>query len=93
MRKVVIRFAILGFAFPLFWGAAGFVFFSTRESIWTNIFWWIVYVTCPFWLLPANMITTIITPFLNAALYGGLAYVFLLVRHALRGHQELKEKG
>ncbi len=91
MKKMVIRFAILGFAVPLFWGVAGFVFFSVKESIWTTIFWWLVYVTCPFWLLPANLFTTIITPFLNAALYGGIAFLFLLVRNVLWLRPGIKE--
>jgi hypothetical protein len=88
---MVIWFAILGFAFPLLWGIAGFVFFSAKESIWTNIFWSLVYVTCPFWLLPANLITTIITPFLNAALYGGLVFLFLLVRDVVWSRSGIRE--
>jgi hypothetical protein len=80
MKRRVIWWAILGFLVPLFWGVASFIFFSAKESVWTNIFWGLIYVTCPFWLLPANLTTTIITPFLNAALYGGLAFLLLNAR-------------
>ncbi len=82
MKKRVIWWTILGFVIPVFWGVASFVFFSARESVWTNVYWGLVYVTCPFWLLPSNTTTTVMTPFLNAALYGGLAFLFLSTRNA-----------
>jgi hypothetical protein len=81
MKKLVIWWAALGFVIPLLWGVVSFIFFSARESVWTNIYWGAVYVTCPFWLLPTNTFTTVITPFLNGTLYGGLAFLILNARN------------
>lgn len=80
MKRLVIWWAALGFAAPLLWGVVSFIFFSARESVWTNIYWGAVYVTCPFWLLPTSTFTTIIMPLLNAILYGGLAFLVLNAR-------------
>ena len=82
MKKRVIWWAILGFVVPVCWGVASFIFFSARESAWTNFYWGAVYLTCPFWLLPSNTATTVMMPFLNAGLYGGLAFLFLRTRNA-----------
>lgn len=82
MKKRVMWWAILGFVIPVFWGVVSFIFFSAKESIWTDVYWRVVYVTCPFWLLPSNTTTTVMTPFLNAILYGGLAFLLLSTRNA-----------
>jgi hypothetical protein len=77
--------ALIGFFVPIFWGVAGFILFNLREGLLSRIFWGLVYFTCPFWSLPADLIFTILTPFLNAALYGGLALLFFYVRNAAGG--------
>jgi hypothetical protein len=74
MKRTAVWWAAAGFAIPIFWGAMSFIFFSARESLWTNIYWGTVYVTCPFWLLPTNTLTTVMMPVLNAILYGGIAF-------------------
>jgi hypothetical protein len=76
MKRYVIGWAVLGFVIPLFWGIMSFIFFAAKESIWTNVYWGLVYATCPFWLLPTNTMTTVLMPFLNAALYGCLGLIF-----------------
>jgi hypothetical protein len=78
MKKHVIQCAVVGFAVPIFWGVMSFVLFNAKESVWTTVYWYLVYVTCPFWLLPAN-VTPILTPVFNAALYGILAFLILSV--------------
>jgi hypothetical protein len=81
MKKRAICLTILGFVVPIFWGIASFVLFAAKESVWTNIYWGLVYVTCPFWLLPTNTTTTVMMPFLNAALYAGLALLLFNARN------------
>ena len=76
---MLLTWAVIGAAVPLFWGALAFALFNARESIWSNIFWWSVYVTCPPWLLPEGALSWLITPLLNGAFYAGLA---LLVSNA-----------
>jgi hypothetical protein len=75
-KKRVIQWAVIGFAVPIFWGVMSFIWFNAKESVWTTVYWYLVYVTCPSWLLD---IPSILTPVLNAALYGSLAFVILNV--------------
>jgi hypothetical protein len=42
--------------------------------MWTTVYWYVVYVTCPVWLLD---MPSILTPVLNAILYGILAFLIL----------------
>ena len=51
-------------------------FFNAKESVWTTVYWYLVYVTCPFWLLD---MPSILTPILNSMLYGILAFLILCV--------------
>jgi hypothetical protein len=84
MKKVIFTFGIIGAAVPIFWGILGFAFFSAPESVWTDIFWRSVYVTCPSWLLPENSLSWLVTPLLNGLLYGGLAYLVLSAFNIVR---------
>lgn len=81
MKKRVIQWAVVGFAIPIFWGVVSFIWFNAKESVWTTVYWYLVYVTCPFWLLDTP---SILTPFLNATFYGLLAFVFLSVSRKIR---------
>jgi hypothetical protein len=75
VKKMVIIASSLGFLVPLFWGIAGFVLFNLKEGFLSDVFWGAVYITCPFWVLP-GLWGSIVMPFLNAALYGGIAFIF-----------------
>lgn len=77
MLRHVIKLMIIGFLVPVFWGILSFVLFNAKESAWTTLYWYLVYVTCPFWLLPTSTATTILMPFLNALLYGAIAFYLL----------------
>ena len=75
MKHVVTRMptrvkvaAAIGFLAPIFWGILAFIFFNAAESFLTTLFWYLVYVTCPFWFLPGRLGMWLM-PFLNAALY------------------------
>ena len=68
----VIAAAVIGFLVPIFWGIAAFILFNAGESFWTTVFWWLVYLTCPFWILPGTA-GMLLMPFLNAGLYGLVA--------------------
>jgi hypothetical protein len=67
-RRVPIA-TVVGFFVPIFWGVAGFILFNAKQSVWTDVFWWAVYVTCPFWVLPGRA-GLLLMPFLNAGMYG-----------------------
>jgi hypothetical protein len=73
-KRSIIRAVTLGFLLPILWGTLEFIFFNAHESVLTKVFFGIAYVTCPPWLLPGFW-GDIGSPFLNAALYGGVAYV------------------
>ena len=73
---------VIGAVVPLFWGVVSFVFFNAPESYWTDLYWIVVYITCPAWLLPESKWSMLITPLANAVLYGLIAS---LISIALRG--------
>jgi hypothetical protein len=81
IAKRVALWALVGLLVPVFWTVLGFLLFNARESRWTDLFWGLVYVTCPPWLLPENSWSTVLTLGLDAILYGLIA---LLVSVGLR---------
>jgi hypothetical protein len=83
MRRLVL-WSVVGFCVPIGWGIASFVLFSAKESIWTTVYWWCVYITCPFWLLPTNTATTVLTPFLNALMYGVISFLVITCLRGIR---------
>jgi len=83
MRKFVLIWALLGCAVPVFWGVASFVFFTAPESKWTTFYWYMVYITCPPWLLPESRyswLSWVETPLANGMLYAALAFSVLNLR-------------
>src|SRR5579862_29791 len=88
MKWVYIGAAI-GFCVPVLWGVAGFVFFTAPQSVWTDIFWYAVYVTCPSWLLPENSASWILTPTLNGLTYGFLSWLVLML---FRSHRAARSR-
>jgi len=64
----------------VFWGILGFVFFTARESIWTDIFWCAVMITCPSWELPETGWSWLVTPALNGVLYAGIASAVVVMK-------------
>ena len=86
MFRRLIWWSVIGFCVPLGWGTLSFILFSAKESTWTTVYWWCVYITCPFWLLPTNIATTVLTPFLNALMYGIIAFLVIKGRGAIRRH-------
>ena len=77
MKRTLILWISVGFFVPIFWGFMAFLLFNMPEGIYSQIFWALVYVTCPPWLLG---IPAIFTPVLNAILYGALAYSVLRLK-------------
>ena len=84
IAKRVAMWAFVGFLVPIFWGVMAFIFFTARESRWTDLFWYSVYVTCPPWLLPKNSLSMWITPVANAVLYGLVALLISIGIRALK---------
>jgi hypothetical protein len=74
IAKRVALWMALGAFVPIFWGILGFILFNARQSTWTDLFWNLVYITCPPWLLPENDWSMVVTPLANAALYGIAAF-------------------
>ena len=78
MRPKIVSAAIIGALVPVFWGIMSFVLFNANGR-WTNVYWSLVYLTCPFWLISGNA-GTILAPILNGGLYGLAAFVFYKYR-------------
>jgi len=78
----------VGFTVPIFWGALAFIYFSAPESVWTDLFWDAVYISCPPWLLPENSLSWFLTPVLNAGLYAVAGYVFFRTKHTVRNRND-----
>jgi hypothetical protein len=75
LAKRIALFSALGLVVPIFWGVTSFIFFSAPNSRWTDLYWNLVYITCPPWLLPENQWSMWITPIANAVLYGLVAFL------------------
>ena len=76
MKRVVIIGAVIGFAVSIFWGIVGFLLFTAPQSPMVDLFWKAVHITCPPWMIPESssvLGNAFVTPFLNAALYAGIA--------------------
>lgn len=71
MKKWILLATFIGFIMPLFWGILSFAYFTAPQSRWTDLFWRAVHVTCPLWDL---QVPTVLTPFLNAGLYGLIVF-------------------
>ena len=87
MKRIYIAAAI-GFCVPILLGVAGFVLFNAPQSIWTDIFWYAVYVTCPSWLVPENSASWILTPTLNGLTYGFISWLVLALSRRHRTGSE-----
>jgi hypothetical protein len=77
IRKHGLIWAAVGLGVPIFWGALGLILFNAHNSRWTDMYWGLVDITCPSWLLPETSASWLITPILNAALYGTVAVVIV----------------
>jgi len=84
IRKHGLIWAAVGLGVPIFWGVVGFVLFSAPNSWWTDMYWNLVCITCPSWLLPETSANWLITPILNAGLYGTVAVVIVGMSRRLR---------
>jgi hypothetical protein len=80
-RRRMVIWGLVGFAIPILWGIVSFVLFNAKESMWTNIYWYAVYVTCPPWLFTETRISWLVTPMLNGILYAGVVFSMWAVRH------------
>ena len=58
--------AIIGFALPILWLGVSFLFFTAKQSVWTDFYGHLILITCPPWKwgIPLPLI-----PFANAAVY------------------------
>jgi hypothetical protein len=70
---------LVGFVVPICWGFLEVLFFNAHDSVWTVVMLAAARVTCPPWLLNGFW-GDIGSPFLNAALYGVLAFVICVLR-------------
>lgn len=77
-RTKIVRAVIIGALVPVFWGCLGFILFNANGR-WTDFYWYLVYLTCPFWIIPGS-IGTVLAPVLNGTLYGLIAFAFYSYR-------------
>jgi hypothetical protein len=85
MKRLIVVSAWVGFAVPIFWGILGFLAFNAPQNAMSDMFWDTVHETCPPMLIDGNSIFAnfLATPLLNAALYGGVAFVGSYVFRAI----------
>jgi hypothetical protein len=68
-RRSLVIAGMIGFFVPVFWGVLGFILFNVLEGMFSKVFWDMVYVSCPFWLiLPEQYAFWLMAP-LTAILY------------------------
>ena len=85
VRATGLKWGAIGFMVPVFWGVLSFILFNARQSLWTDVYWYLVYITCPPWLLPETSLSwldLLDTPVLNACLYGSIATVIARIRRS-----------
>ncbi len=88
MRRIVMTGMIIGFFVPIFWGVVSLIMFAAPESPAADRYWDIVHITSPSWPIGSSTssATTVAAPFLNAILYGAVAFVGgLLIQLFRRG--------
>ena len=93
IRATGLKWAAIGFMVPVFWGVLGFILFNARESIWTTLFWILVYITCPPWLVPETSMTPgwVVAPILNACLYGTVAVGIVRLHRTFQTHNTSRD--
>lgn len=79
MAEAVTIASLIGALVPLFWGVMAFLLFNLRESLASRMFWAAVHITCPSWIIQGSK-SLVLTPLLNALLYGSFTAIFMLVR-------------
>jgi hypothetical protein len=84
LAKRIFIWMVIGALVPIFWGVVAFINFNARQSKWTDLFWNLVYITCPPWLLPENDWSMVLTPLANAVLYGLVAFLVSMAIRSLR---------
>jgi Mg/Co/Ni transporter MgtE len=77
LKRAIAIAAVAGFLMPVLWGTIAFIGFGTPESTASELFWDVVYVTCPPWLItgPPPLGYGPATALMNAALYGAVVSV------------------
>jgi hypothetical protein len=84
LKRYLLSAALIGFFLPMLWGMLALVLFNLRDPLWTRVFWFSVYATCPGWWIPGGTdLALVATPFLNAAAYVAIVYMFLFVKRRL----------
>lgn len=72
MKLAIILF-IFGTIVPFVWQAVGFILFNIPQGTVSNVFWVLVYTTCPSWLIFSNEIAIAIA---NGVIYCSLYLIF-----------------
>jgi hypothetical protein len=78
VRKVALISGV-GLLMPIFWGMLEFLAFNSRSDAVLRAIRAGGYVTCPPWLLPGFW-GDVVSPILNALLYGAVAWAVLSIR-------------
>ncbi|GEM_PF-3572779 len=86
MKRFVVVSAVVGLCVPIWWGVLGFLAFTAPQSATADMFWDMIRVTCPPWLIPnSSYAGLIVTPLLlNAALYGIAACASAIIWRGVR---------
>ncbi len=61
--------------------------FTAPQSPASDLYWKVVYITCPPWLIPESspLGASIATPVLNAVLYASVVFIVYMLANRFRG--------
>jgi hypothetical protein len=87
LKKIVIIAAVIGFLVPWFWLFMMFVMFNAKHGEW---FYRLADFTCPSYLFPSLGFFRgdLISPFVNAALYAFIAFVWVTLKRRIKASRE-----
>jgi hypothetical protein len=80
-RSAIAGF-IAGFLVPIFWGVMAFLLWGAPQDRFAELFWQVVYLTCPFWGIDNH--SMILLPALTGVLYAGMAVILTLMIRAYK---------
>lgn len=78
LKRSALRGFIVGALVPIFWGILSFLLFNA-EGWFGDIYWKLVYITCPFWLISGEK-ALVLMPLLNGCTYAYIAVVIAKLR-------------
>jgi hypothetical protein len=77
MKKWILLAGLVGFLAPVISMVLAFATFTEPQSPSADRFWSVIHITCPFWDMIGSVTSLILVCFLNAGLYGLIAFLIV----------------